>query len=131
MSAAHVQPEPEAPTFVAGPNPAYSLGGKAGGLLFLSLHVGGDGLGRGVDASFEEQVRQAFARLFATLAEAGGDKSSLVKLTIYLSDMADFGAYNAIYKDLIPEPRPARATIETAIGRGWRFAVDGVAYVGG
>jgi enamine deaminase RidA (YjgF/YER057c/UK114 family) len=130
MSDSNGHPEPKTPTYVAGPNPAYSLGGKAGGLLFLSLHVGGDGLGNGVEAPFEDQVRQAFARLFDTLAKAGGDKSSLAKLTIYLSDMADFAAYNEIYQELIPEPRPARATIQTPIGRGWRFAVDGVAYVG-
>jgi enamine deaminase RidA (YjgF/YER057c/UK114 family) len=115
------------PELFPGPNPSYALGARAGGLLFLSTHVGGDGLGNGVDASFEDQVRQAFGRLFATLADAGTDASALVKLTIYLRDVADFDAYNVIYRELIPEPRPARTTIETPIGHGWRFAVDGVA----
>jgi 2-iminobutanoate/2-iminopropanoate deaminase len=119
------------PSFVAGPNPAYSLGARAGGLLFLALHVGGDGLGNGREAPFDEQVRQAFGRLFDTLDRAGVDRSALAKVTIYLADIADFAAYNAIYRELLPEPRPARSTVQTPIGHGWRFAVDGVAVLPG
>jgi enamine deaminase RidA (YjgF/YER057c/UK114 family) len=115
------------PELFPGPNPSYALGARAGELLFLSTHVGGDGRGNGTEASFEDQVRQAFGRLFATLEAAGTDRSAIVKLTIYLRDVADFDAYNVIYRELIPEPRPARTTIETPIGHGWRFAVDGVA----
>ncbi|WP_181784510.1 RidA family protein [Pseudonocardia pini] len=115
------------PTLYAGPNPGYALGAKVGDLLFLSLHVGGDGLGNGREAPFDEQVRQAFGRLFDTLDRAGADRSAIAKLTIYLADIADFDAYNVIYRELMPEPRPARSTIQTPIGHGWRFAVDGVA----
>ena len=115
------------PEFVAGPNPSYSLGAKAGGLLFLALHVGGDGLGGGREAGFEDQVRQAFGRLFDSLARAGVDRRALIKVTIYLRDIEDFDAYNVIYRELIEAPRPARSTVQTPIGHGWRFGVDGVA----
>lgn len=110
-----------------GPNPSYALGAQAGGLLFLSVHAPGDGLGNGLDAPFEEQVRQAFGRLFTTLERAGLDHAALLKVTVYLADIADFDAFGALYRELVPEPRPARETIQTPIGKGWRVAVSGVA----
>jgi 2-iminobutanoate/2-iminopropanoate deaminase len=115
------------PTFFSGPNESYSLGVQAGGLLFLATHAPGDGMGNGLDASFEQQVREAFGRLFSTLTRAGADHRALIKLDIYLADIADFPVFNELYQELIPAPRPARSTVQTPIGRGWRFAVGGVA----
>jgi 2-iminobutanoate/2-iminopropanoate deaminase len=110
-----------------GPNESYSLGVEAAGLLFLATHAPGDGLGHGLDASFADQTRQAFGRLFATLEAAGVDQRALVKLDVYLHDIADFGEFNELYRELVPAPRPARSTVQTPIGRGWRVAVGGVA----
>ncbi len=114
-------------TLLAGPNEAYSLGAEAGNLLFLSTHAPGDGLGGGLDATFEDQVRQAFGRLFDTLDRAGVDHRALIKLDIYLADITDFAAFNELYREIVPAPRPARATVQTPIGKGWKVAVGGVA----
>ena len=123
----HASDDVPAVTLYPGPNASYSLGAAAHGLLFLSTHAPGDGLGGGLDASFEQQVREAFNRLFTTLAAAGLTRRSLLKLDIYLADLADFAQFNELYRSLLPAPRPARSTVQTPIGRGWRFAVGGVA----
>jgi 2-iminobutanoate/2-iminopropanoate deaminase len=123
--------KPSEVTLLPGPNEAYSLGAGAGNLLFLSTHAPGDGLGGGLEAPLEDQVRQAFGRMFGTLARAGVNHRALVKLDIYLADIADFAAFNELYFELVPAPRPARATVQTPIGKGWKVAVGGVALLPG
>ncbi len=114
-------------TLLPGPNDSYSLGASAAGLLFLSTHAPGDGLGNGLEAGFEKQVREAFARLFTTLTDAGLGVRALLKVDVYLADLSDFAEFNVLYRELIQPPRPARSTVQTPIGRGWRVAVGGVA----
>lgn len=115
------------PTVVAGKNSSYSLASTGGGLIFLAGHVGSDEQGKGVDAEFGVQVRRALTRLLNTLGAAGAQPSALLKVNVFLADKNDFDEFNAIYRELFAEPRPARTTIEAPLGHGWRFEVDAIA----
>ena len=63
----------------------------------------------------EAQTRQALANIAAILAEAGASLDDLVSVTVFLASMDDFAAYDAVYRELVPDPKPARATVGAAI----------------
>ena len=67
-------------------------------------------VGGGVGA----QTRQCFANLFGVLAAAGLDGDDVVKVNVYLTDMADFDEMNAAYQEHFREPYPARTTVAVA-----------------
>ena len=63
-----------------------------------------------------EQTRQVLATIDSLLAEAGSDKSRILSATIYLADMADFPAMNAVWDAWVPAgATPARATVEASL----------------
>jgi 2-iminobutanoate/2-iminopropanoate deaminase len=82
----------------------FSQGVQAGNLLFVAGQVGS---GEGVS----EQTRSALDGVRAVLAEAGGDLTNVVSATVYLTDVADFGAYNDAWVEAFGDHRPARATV--------------------
>jgi enamine deaminase RidA (YjgF/YER057c/UK114 family) len=67
------------------------------------------------------QTKQVLTAIDKLLAEAGTDKSHLLSASIYLSDMADFAAMNAVWDAWVsPGNTPARATVEAQLARpGW------------
>ena len=67
-------------------------------------------IGGGVEA----EARQCFTNMAAVLKEAGCSFSDVVKVTVYLKDLADFGTVNGIYAENFTEPYPARACVEVA-----------------
>ncbi|MGZ4386745.1 MAG: RidA family protein [Gaiellaceae bacterium] len=93
----------------------YSQAIRVGELVFVSgqlgLRPGESGL---VADSIEEQTRQALENVGAILAAAGSGLDRLVKTTVFLTDLADFGAMNAVYAELVGERPPARATVQVA-----------------
>lgn len=93
----------------------YSQGIKAAGsFLFLSgqIALGMDGAMHGDNAA--EQTVQVLANISALLSEAGYSPNNVVKTTIYLKDMNDFAAVNAIYGEFFGKSKPARSTVEVA-----------------
>ena len=58
-----------------------------------------------------EQTKQSLANVCAILKEAGLTVENVVKTTVFLRDMADFGAMNAVYGEVFSEPYPARSAI--------------------
>ncbi len=87
----------------------YSPAVIACNLLFISGQLGIDpGTGELPD-SVEEQTKLALMHLDALLKEAGTGPEKVVKTTVLLADMADFGAVNAIYGEYFSSPYPARA----------------------
>lgn len=99
-----------------------------GSIVYSSGQVGLDPVtGKLVTGGFEAEVRQAFANLAAVAAEAGASLGNAVKLTLFLTDLSQFAAVNAIMKELVPEPFPARTTIGVAsLPLGATFEVEGV-----
>ncbi len=97
--------------------------------LFLSGQIPLDpATGQLKNASVAEEVAQVLANLQAVLAAAGASPASLVKTTIFLTDMADFAVVNEAYAAWLGEHRPARATIAVkALPRGARVEIEGIA----
>ncbi len=93
----------------------YSQAIKTGGLVFLSgqipLHPATMDV---VDGDFEARARQVFDNLQAVATAAGGDLNKIVKLTIFLTDLANFATINRVMEDYFDAPFPARAAVGVA-----------------
>ncbi|MBD2872880.1 RidA family protein [Paenibacillus arenilitoris] len=92
----------------------YSQAIKLGGLLFTSGQIPLDASGQLAEGGIEEQTHQVFRNLEAVLAEAGATFSDVVKATVFIKDMNQFGALNAIYASYFGDHKPARSTVEVA-----------------
>ncbi len=80
-----------------------------------------------VSGGVEAQARQAFANLAAVAKESGGSLVNAVKLTLFLTDLADFAKVNAIMAELVPQPFPARSTVGVAsLPKGALFEVEAI-----
>ncbi|MDA1073173.1 MAG: Rid family detoxifying hydrolase [Proteobacteria bacterium] len=80
-----------------------------------------------VEGDFEAQARQAFHNLAAVAEAAGGDFSNLVKLTLYLTDLANFPVVNTVMAEFFSDPYPARAAVGVAqLPRGAAFEVEAI-----
>lgn len=76
------------------------------------------------------QARQVMDNLNGVLTAAGASFAGVVKTTIYLADLADFGAVNEIYGGYFKEAPPARATVQVAgLPRGAQVEIDAIAVV--
>ena len=90
----------------------YSQAVRAGNLFFLSGQLGIDpATGNFVPGAVSEQTEQVFKNIQAVLAEAGLTLEQVVKTTVFLADMADFAAMNAVYGQYFTQPYPARSTV--------------------
>ena len=67
-----------------------------------------------VGGDFEARARRVFDNLAAVAAAAGGSLDNVVKLTIFLTDLADFATVNSVMEDYFQKPYPARAAIGVA-----------------
>lgn len=93
---------------------AYCHATTAGDLVFCSGQIGLDPAGGGlVRGGVEEQARQCLRNLEAVLAGAGSGLDLLLRVTVYLVDMADFGLVDAAYRAALATP-PARVTVGVA-----------------
>jgi 2-iminobutanoate/2-iminopropanoate deaminase len=81
-----------------------------------------------VTGSVADQTRQVFRNLHAVLEAAGADLSTVVKTTVYLSDMDSFGEMNEVYAEQFRGHRPARSTVEAAgLPKGVDVEIDAIA----
>lgn len=107
----------------------YSQAVVAGGWLLSAGQIGlvpgtGDLVGPGV----AEQAEQVFRNLEAVLAEAGASFDDVVKTTVYLADMNEFGTVNEIYARHFDEPYPGRSTVAVkTLPKGARVEIDVIA----
>ena len=93
----------------------FSAAVRAGDLLFLSGQIALDSAtGKLVAGDIGAQTEQVFANISAVLDAAGKSFDDVVKTTIYLADIKDFGAMNAVYARHFQTPYPARTTIQAA-----------------
>jgi reactive intermediate/imine deaminase len=80
---------------------------------------------------FEAEVRQVFENLKAVAIAAGSSLADLVRVGVYLTDFAHFAKLNEIMGEYVPQPFPARSTIQVAgLPRGARVEIDGVLVIG-
>lgn len=106
----------------------YSQAVVCGGLVYISGQLGLDPVsGHLAEGGVEAQAQQAMANLQAIARAAGSDLKQAVRCTIYLTDLADFAAVNAIYAHALSEPYPARACVQvSALPKGGVVEIDAV-----
>lgn len=93
----------------------YSQAVKSGNLLFVSGQIPIDpATGNLVSGSIEEETHRVMKNLQAILTEAGGDFSKVLKATIFIKNMGDFGKINEVYASYFAGSYPARETVEVA-----------------
>ncbi len=92
----------------------YSQAIKLGHLLFTSGQIPLNESGELVEGGIEEQTHQVFKNLKAVLAEAGATLADVAKATVFIKDMNQFAALNAIYATYFGDHKPARSTVEVA-----------------
>lgn len=113
------------------PNPAgaYSPALRAGDLLFLSGQIPIDpATGQLVAGDIAIQTRRVMENLGAVLESAGLTFAHVVRTTVFLADMSDFAAFNAVYAGYFSEPHPARATVQVArLPRDAAIEIDAIA----
>jgi 2-iminobutanoate/2-iminopropanoate deaminase len=109
----------------------YSQAIKAGGFVFVSGQLGLEPGGKEmVEGGVAAQTEQIFANLRAILEEAGSSLDRLVKTTVYLQHLDDFGAMNDVYKKHVGDTPPARATVEVArLPSGSLVEIEAIAVV--
>lgn len=109
----------------------YSQAVRAGTTVFLSGQIPLDpATGELVQGDITTQARRAFANLQAVCEAAGGSLDGVVRLGLYLTDLGDFAAVNAVMAELFQAPYPARSTIEVAgLPKGAQFEVDAILIV--
>ena len=93
----------------------YSQGIKAtGSLLFLSGQIALLPDGTLLSGDVQTQTRQVITNISALLTEAGCTADNVVKTTVFLKDMNDFAAMNAVYAEYFGESKPTRSTVEVS-----------------
>ena len=110
----------------------YSQATRTGNLVFLSGQTPLDpATGNLVEGDIAVQARQAFDNIKAVVAAAGGTMDDIVRVGLYLTDLGQFAAVNAVMAEYFASPYPARSTVEVpALPKGAVFEVDAVMVLG-
>ena len=109
----------------------YSQAVSHGGILYTSGQIALDpASGELVGGGFGAEARRVFANLEAVLAAADCRFADVLKATVYLADMDDFPALNAVYAESFGDHKPARSTVQAAaLPKGARVEIDLVARI--
>jgi 2-iminobutanoate/2-iminopropanoate deaminase len=110
----------------------YSQAVRVGDTVYLSGQIALDpATGQLVGGGIEAQAHRAFQNLKAVAEEAGGSLADCVKLTLFVTDMADFAKVNEVMPQYLSQPFPARSTVGVAsLPRGASFEVEAVMVLG-
>jgi reactive intermediate/imine deaminase len=106
----------------------YSQAVRAGNTVYFSGQIPLDpSTGALVEGDIAAQTRRVFDNLTAVAQAAGGSLAQIVRLGIYVTDLAHFAAVNAVMADYFQSPYPARSTIEVpALPKAAQVEVDAV-----
>jgi reactive intermediate/imine deaminase len=105
----------------------YSQGIRAGNTVYLSGQLGLDPATSNLVEGIDAQAHQVFKNLRAVAEAAGGGLDDVVKLTILMADLADFGKVNEIMATYFKSPYPARATYQvTALPKAAKLEIEGI-----
>jgi 2-iminobutanoate/2-iminopropanoate deaminase len=107
----------------------YSQGIALGDLVFCSGQIGLEpASGALVEGGVEAQAERALQNLGAVLDAAGCTFADVVKTTVFLADIDDFAAVNAVYARFMPDPPPARSTFAVgALPKGAKIEIEAIA----
>ena len=125
-----------AKTIISTPNaPAaigtYSQAVKVGGTVYLSGQIGLDPASMQMVDGIDAQIVRVFENLKAVAAAAGGSLADVVKLNVFLTDLANFAKVNETMAKYFSEPFPARAAVGVKeLPRGALVEADAVMFIG-
>jgi 2-iminobutanoate/2-iminopropanoate deaminase len=107
----------------------YSIATEANGFVFCSGMVPiVPETGSAVDGGIAAQTHQVMKNIGAVLGDVGLSFDDIVKTTIFLADIGDFGAVNEVYAEYVGEARPARSTIQAgALPGGFDVEIECIA----
>ena len=110
----------------------YSQAVRAGDTVYFSGQIPLDpATGNLVDGDIGAQTRRVFDNLVAVAQAAGGSLAQVVRVGIYVTDLANFATVNAVMAEYFQQPYPARSTIEvSALPKGAQVEVDAVMVLG-
>ena len=92
----------------------FSDGIVAGNTLYVAGQEGTDDAGKLAAGVIGPETKTALDNIAKVLKAAGFDLKNVVSVTVYLADIHDFAEMNKVYKTVLPDPKPARATIQAA-----------------
>jgi 2-iminobutanoate/2-iminopropanoate deaminase len=93
-------------------------------LVVLSGQVAVDLEGHVIGTTIEDQTVATLKNCAGHLAAAGCTLADVFKVNIYLTDLADWARFNAVYEDLMPEPMPARTAIQAILLPGYLVEIE-------
>lgn len=118
---------PDAPAAIG----AYSQAVRAGDTVYLSGQIGFDPVTMQLAEGVEAQIHRVFKNLAAVAKAAGLGLGDAVRMTVYLTDLANFARVNDIMAQYVPQPYPARAAIGVAsLPRGALVEIDAILHAG-
>jgi reactive intermediate/imine deaminase len=125
IKAIHTEQAPKA----IGP---YSQAVRAGDTVYLAGQIALDPSNmQMVEGDFEKEAQRVFENIAAVIAAAGGSFSQVVKVTIFLTDFANFAKVNELMARYFKEPYPARSTVAVAaLPRNARVEIECTLYLG-
>lgn len=102
----------------------FSKAVRANGFLFLSGVLAMTAEGGIVDGDVQVQTRAVLERIALTLQECGGRMADVIRATIWLSDLADFAAFNEEYAKHFPEGLPSRSCVQAVLYKGAKVEIE-------
>lgn len=108
----------------------FSKAVRAGGFLFLSGILPMDAEANIIAGDITVQTKAVLERIAATLKETGASMADVVRVTVWLADLADFAAFNDEYRQHFAQGLPTRSTVQAALYKGARVEIEVQAWVG-
>ena len=109
----------------------YSQAVRAGDAVYLSGQIGLDPSTMQLVEGVEPQIHRVFRNLDALAKAAGLGLDRTVRMTVYLTDLANFGKVNEIMAQYVPQPYPSRAAVGVAsLPRGALVEIDAILHAG-
>lgn len=109
----YLNPNPRAP---------YSEGVRYGGMIFLAGKTGGAG-----EPGVQPETRRALESISDALERFGSSMDRVLKCTVFLVDMAEWGAMNEVYAEFFPDNKPARTAVGISLGGDTRVEIECIA----
>ena len=100
----------------------------AGNTLYVAGQEGTDDQGKLASGGIAAEAKAALDNIDKVLKAAGFDRKDIVSVTVYLADIREFGDMNKVYREFMPDPKPARATIQAvALVNNARIEISAIA----
>jgi reactive intermediate/imine deaminase len=111
----------------AGKGYLFSESARVGNVLFLAGQIGSDPDGKLVPGGIQAEAEQIMVNIEAALARRGLTTKNVVKCLVFMADLAEWGAFNEVYKKHFSHPYPARSALATGLAVNARVEMECIA----